>query len=418
MKILMIVPEPFFSPRGTPFSVYYRTKTLGRLGHEVDLATYPLGRDVALPGATIHRISSIPFIRRVKVGPSLAKLALDFFLFWKVLGMLMTRRYDVVHAHEESVFFCLFYKLIFWRLKIVYDMHSSLPQQLRNFAYTNNRVMVGIFAFLERWAIRWSQAVITICPDLQRTVEALRSKTPSVLIENSLFDEIDYHDRGDEIPESLVNWKRFDGRRIVLYTGTFEHYQGIPLLLESISDVAQRRPGVLFVLIGGNPKQLVAMRDLAETLGVKNHVIFTGILHPNTVKRFIRKADVLVSPRMHGTNSPLKLYEYLSSGRPIVATNLETHTQVLSEKVAVLVPCTPQALASGILSVLDAPEEGARIGREAQRLYRTAYGDQAYAEKLQRVLGYVQNAGLAAVISMPGLASPTKPGPEKALRGA
>ena len=51
MKILMIAPEPFFEPRGTPFSEYHRIRALLELGHTVDLVTYPFGRDVVAAGS-------------------------------------------------------------------------------------------------------------------------------------------------------------------------------------------------------------------------------------------------------------------------------------------------------------------------------------------------------------------------------
>ena len=54
-RVLMLAPEPFFEPRGTPFSEYHRIRALGELGHQVDLVTYPIGRDVALPNLTIYR---------------------------------------------------------------------------------------------------------------------------------------------------------------------------------------------------------------------------------------------------------------------------------------------------------------------------------------------------------------------------
>src|SRR5436190_13578852 len=80
MHILMIAPEPFFEPRGTPFSEYHRIRALLDLGHTVDLVTYPFGKDVSLPGLRIFRCARPPFVSRVKIGPSAAKLALDVTL--------------------------------------------------------------------------------------------------------------------------------------------------------------------------------------------------------------------------------------------------------------------------------------------------------------------------------------------------
>ena len=102
MKILMLAPEPFFSVRGTPFSIRNRVRVLSELGHEVDLVTYHLGEDIAFPGLTIRRIPALPFIRHVRVGPSPAKLPLDLLLFWTAAACCARTRYDCVHTHEEA----------------------------------------------------------------------------------------------------------------------------------------------------------------------------------------------------------------------------------------------------------------------------------------------------------------------------
>ncbi|MCK5003504.1 MAG: hypothetical protein KAS21_00350, partial [Candidatus Aminicenantes bacterium] len=102
MKILMIAPEPFFEPRGTPFSEYFRIKSLSRLGHEIDLVTYPIGEDKDIKGLKIYRCLKPPFVTSVKTGPSAAKIFLDLFLFFKAAGRLMRTKYDMIHTHEEA----------------------------------------------------------------------------------------------------------------------------------------------------------------------------------------------------------------------------------------------------------------------------------------------------------------------------
>lgn len=70
MKALVIAPQPFFSPRGTPFSVYYRTLVMAQIGVEIDLLTYGQGQDVEIPGVRIIRIPRFEFLGPVKIGPS------------------------------------------------------------------------------------------------------------------------------------------------------------------------------------------------------------------------------------------------------------------------------------------------------------------------------------------------------------
>ena len=165
MKALVIAPQPFFSPRGTPFSVYYRTLVTTELGVQVDLLTYGEGEDVEIKGVRIIRIPRFRFLGSVKVGPSFLKAFLDMLLFLWMLALLIRNRYDYVHAHEEAVFFCLLLKPLF-RFKFVYDMHSSLPEQLINFRFTTSRRLLWAVWHLQEASLRACDAVITICPDL------------------------------------------------------------------------------------------------------------------------------------------------------------------------------------------------------------------------------------------------------------
>ena len=124
MRILMVAPQPFFRPRGTPFSVLHRIRALLRLGHLVDLVTYPVGESPVLEGLRILRSSGLPGVRDVPVGPSLAKLALDGPLFVRASRLARNGGYDLLHTHEEAGF------LGAWlarRLGIthLYDMHST-----------------------------------------------------------------------------------------------------------------------------------------------------------------------------------------------------------------------------------------------------------------------------------------------------
>ena len=98
----MLAPEPFFEPRGTPFSEFHRIRALTDLGHEVDLVTYPFGQDVAMPGLRVFRTLKPPFIRGVKIGPSFAKLPLDALLSLTALRRALSDRYDAIHSHEEG----------------------------------------------------------------------------------------------------------------------------------------------------------------------------------------------------------------------------------------------------------------------------------------------------------------------------
>lgn len=384
----MLAPQPFFSGRGTPFSVYFRTKALADLGVSVDLLTYGEGDDVDIPGVRLVRIPRIPFCSDVKVGPSFVKLVLDVVLVLWTIGMLLRHRYTFVHAHEESVFWAGLLKRIFG-FRLVYDMHSSLPQQLRNFGYTDARFIVRAFERLELSALRRADAVITICPDLERyALSIMPDRERHLLIENSVFGSVRLKARratrypflGAEALKVPV------GKPVLLYAGTFERYQGLDLLLRAFARARPRLGDAVLVLVGGTPSQVEALRAEAQRLNLGERCVIIGRVAPDQVRDLIGRARVLLSPRIDGTNTPLKVYEQLASGIPLVATRIYSHTQVLNEDVCFLVDPTEEGMAEGLVAALTDESARERVVAGARELYAARYSPDAYEVKMRRLL--------------------------------
>lgn len=378
MNILMIAPEPIFQPRGTPLSVVGRLKAFSDMGFTVDLVTYPMGETVDLPGVRFFRAWPVPGIRRVKIGPSLAKLPLDFLLMLKTLILLRKNRYDLVHTHEEAGFWGAVLSR-WYGVPHIYDMHSSLPQQLGNFNFTHSRWIKRLFESLECWILKYASAVITICPDLEAHVAAQFPERGSVMIENVLDYATVFGER--DRSESIRKQYDLDGKRVVLYAGTFEPYQGLDLLIRAAAHVLKKQ-AVRFLMVGGHPEQVQQYQKQVDEAGLSGSFIFTGQVKPEEVPSYTRCADVLLSPRISGTNTPLKIYSYLRSGLPIVATRMLTHTQVLSDETAELTGPYPESFAEGILRVLQDSKSAARKVRNAQKLADEKYGALRYREKL------------------------------------
>ena len=388
MKILMIAPEPFFQPRGTPFSEYYRIKCLTELGHTVDLVTYHIGDDVDIPGLKIIRAPRVPGINDIKIGPSLEKIPLDAALFFKSWEVAAAGNYDAIHSHEEGGLIAVFLSRLYG-LPHVYDMHSSLPDQLSTFRFTKSRLIRWAFDWLEDTVLKASDAVIAICPSLVEKAKSIEPNAHLTLIENVA----ESHEVDNVTKEELAKLEKdldFDNKKIILYIGTFETYQGLGMLLEACAGLFKNRDDALLLMVGGRPNQVEEIKAKADDLGIAQQCRFTGMVPHSEVPGFLKVADVLVSPRRYGDNTPLKIYSYLRSGTPIVATNLWTHTQVLNEDVAVLTEAQPKAIAEGIAQILDDRELGKRLAKAAFRLSETQYSYSRYVEKTRMVYDHIE----------------------------
>ncbi len=361
MKVLVLAPHPFYQERGTPIAVNLLLRALGELGHTVDLLTFPEGSDVSHPGLTIHRVRGFGLVRGVRPGFSFKKLVLDGFMLCRAISLAAQRKPDVIHAVEESVFIARILRAIF-KIPYLYDMDSSIPDQIveknPGLSWLRGR-MHKIF----RGAVSKSLAVIPVCPALARIAQ--EEYEPQHIIE---LHDISLLDHTAEIPTAGLREQIGARGLIFMYIGNLEHYQGVGLLIEAFSLHHKRRRDDTLVIIGGPQSLIVEQKKRAAELGCDVAVHFLGPQPVAMQPAFFREADVLVSPRLKGQNTPMKLYSYLDSGRPVLATRLYTHTQIVTDEECMLVDPTPEQLSEGMRKLAASPELRHRLAAEARTL--------------------------------------------------
>src|SRR5262245_20710248 len=104
---------------------------------------------------------------------------------------------------------------------------------------------------------------------------------------------------------------------LMMYVGKLECYQGIDLLLESFALVCKKTERLDLVVIGGALVDIQKYREKAGSLSIDRKVHFLGPKPVESLAEYLSQADILVSPRIKGVNTPLKIYSYLSSGKPL-----------------------------------------------------------------------------------------------------
>ncbi len=366
MKILMIAPQPFLEARGTPISVYQRLLGLTALGYKIDLLTYHIGQDVDIPGVTIERIPRIPLITHVKIGPSFAKLILDVFILLKAFWLLLTRQYDVIHSHEEGAFIANLLKPLFGT-KHVYDMHSSLPHQLDNYDFGNNRLFIWLFRKLERWTLNTCDALITVGADLEAYAMRINPNVPHVLIENLPIQAFQNGNSAYSVADDVENLRlqlELQNKLTIVYTGNLEQYQGIELLIESAEIVMRTHPNAVFLLVGGKQNQVADWQKEIKQRNLNGTVRLMGTVSLKKQKHILHLADILVSPIYRWTlNSPQNLY--LSRIGKTNRSDQYPDTRSFLTKTMRLIDSTPTALAHGISQLIQQPDLQAHLGSQA-----------------------------------------------------
>lgn len=380
MKILLLAPHPFYQERGTPIAIDLLLRVLSHRGHEVDVITFHEGEE-----RTYHNIRLLratPWfgmkIQGIPPGFSWKKILCDSFLFFKFLRQLMVKKYDVVHAVEESVFMALLICPIIGK-PYIFDMDSSMVTQLMD-KFSGLKVIERPLRFIESLPMRFASIVMPVCQALADYAKHSGAKKIKIVPDISLLDALD----GNENVENLKDEFSITGP-MILYVGNLESYQGIDLLIESFVHVVKNHDNASLMIVGGKEEDIQHYKQRAAELNLAKHVCFAGPRPVQNLGGYLKQADILVSPRVHGVNTPMKVYTYLHSGVPVVATDLPTHTQVINEDVAVLAKPEPGQFGESIAKLLDNPELGGIMAQSAVEFIEKRYSFNAFQSNIDSV---------------------------------
>ena len=395
MKILVLAPHPFFQARGTPLAVKTVLEFLSARGHQVDVLTFHEGEDVNIPNCRIHRIARPLGVRNVRPGFSMKKVICDAFMFAKCLQMMRGTQYDLIHAVEEGAFIAAAMRRISGT-PYVYDMDSSLAEQLVD-AYPGLQFAFPALRRFEALAVRQSLGVLTVCAALEDVAQGHAPGKPIGRVEDTtLLGPGAAHSANGQGADPLLSLSVGTHDPVAMYVGNLEHYQGIGLLLDGFRHTLNRVPTARLVIVGGLAEDIERYRARALRLGIATQVHFLGPRPITALDSLLRRADVLVSPRLKGLNTPMKIYSYLDSGTAVLATRLRTHTQVLDDRTAYLVAPEPEALGDGLAHLLSDPGLRSRLAAQAKAYVQEEFTPEAAHRKLTSFYTMIESKAAGA----------------------
>ncbi|HMO02860.1 MAG TPA: glycosyltransferase [Oligoflexia bacterium] len=379
-QILILAPQPFFELRGTPLNVRLILETLSEAGYSCDILAYPYGETLNIKNIKTIRSSRLPFVKEVPIGFSYRKFALDFLFMLKALWLIIKGRYRVIHAVEESAFFGWILKPV-KKYKFIYDLDSSISESLAESKTFGAKFLSKIAVFLEKLALKNSDRAITVCQSLSDNVARIIPTSRILQLEDApLSDNFEFDARqADQIRKGFAA----NGKFLFVYAGNLEPIQGLELLMRAANIVIAKNNKVRFLIIGsGSKKRTNYLLSLAKELKLDKHFFFLGPKPPLETAAYYGAADALLSPRIFGKNTPLKIYTYMQTGKPIVATNLVTHTQVLDDKSAILAEATEEKFAEALLFAVNHYETALARAALALEKFQAKYTREEFKRKL------------------------------------
>ncbi|ERT04814.1 glycosyl transferases group 1 family protein [Lyngbya aestuarii BL J] len=382
LNILFLAPHPFYQDRGTPIDDCLFLRVLSEKNYKVDVIAFPEGRDIELDNVTIHRTLKVPFVEGVRPGFSWKKLVYDILMVFKVMQMVSTRKYDLIQAVEESVFIALLMKVMLG-IPYVYDMDSSIAQQMVE-QMPWLKPLAGVFNWFEKIAVQNAKSVLPVCHAIADDIADYKPENITILPDISLLE-----DSTDEVNEDIRKDLGIQNQ-VLMYVGNLEGYQGIDLLLESFALTLKSTDQVDLVIIGGDEAGIEKYQAKSAQLGIQHKVHFLGQRPAQHLSAYLSQADILVSPRTKGINTPMKVYSYLDSGKAVLATDLLTHTQVLTPEISKLAQPVPEDFSQAMIELINNPSLCSQLGNAGQEMIQEKHSYSAFSKTVNGLYRWLQ----------------------------
>ena len=376
----MIAPTPYFSDRGCHVRIYEEALALTKLGHEVCIVTYHLGRD--MPGVRVVRIPPVSWYGKLEAGPSWHKPYLDILLLWKALLELRFFRPHLIHAHlHEGALIGSVLKCIF-RIPLLFDYQGSLSgESLNHGFFREGSLLLKLFKGMEYFIDRRADLIVTSSDCGREELVREWGIAPEKVV--NLIDGVDTDvfcpcSRSEARRELGIS----DDVRLVVYLGLFNHYQGVDLLLDVIGRVKGAAPDVRFLLMGFPDAEY---RRKAREMGIDDIITFTGRVPYDRAPLYLSAGDLAVSPKLTLTEANGKLFNYMACGLPTVVFDNQINREILGgEGIYVEHGNAPQ-MADTIIATLYDDERMISLSKQVRERAITIHSWNARSRQLESV---------------------------------
>jgi glycosyltransferase involved in cell wall biosynthesis len=399
LKILFLdIVWPLYLADGSLIHRYELVSNLALLDNEIHIFT--------TDKASLSNISNI----HCHYVPPGSFFSLTGNYFRRYVNLLSSETFDVLYTRNPNFGFLsgIFFKsrlreMVFELNGIPEDESSlfrtknkegNLPQQGKKSGFLFLKAYLTVHSRINRFilkkALEFSDRIIAVTPGIKANIEKIYSiqSEKIVVVSNgantSLFKPLDQRDCRKELnldPEIFY----------VCFVGNLAPWQGLEYLVKAATSILTRFPECRFLIVGDGVMKNELLK-LSRELGVVDKFIFTGVVAYDRVPIYINASDVCTAPFIFARNakiglSPLKLYEYMACGKPVVASNISGVSDALeaSKGGIPVLPENPDALAEAVLKLLENPDLRSKLGSKGLSYVTENYSWYSVAKQVDRV---------------------------------
>lgn len=382
MRILYITLENLSLHKGSVVHINEVVKGLQKLGHQICLIGYSSGQFEGV--ADFLNLYKFPWMKRQSYFLS------SIFLFCYLLKILP--RYDIIYARDyHTVLIALLPRMIF-KKRMIYEINGLANEELK---MRKGLVLSRIFSFLVYWAegvaTKYSDKVIAVTPQIALYLEDhfVCSAGKIEVISNGVNMEIFYPIKNRNMVLSKREKLGIGQEETVLaFVGNLAPWQGVEDLIRVAPLLLEYMKNIRFLIVGDG----ILKKDFeaeVKRLQLSYYFIFTGMVSYNEIPLYINISDVCVvlKRRLISGYSPIKLYEYMACGKPIVATRVGGFEFIEKEGIGQLIePGDIVNLREVLRDFLGNPHKRIVMGLKSQKIAKEGFSWDSRVNSIEKIL--------------------------------
>jgi len=360
IKVLNIVPTPFFADRGCHMRILGEMQALSKYGFQNIICTYHNGRD--LEGLDIRRIINIPWYKKLEAGPSWHKFYIDILLFFKAVSIYIKEKPDIIYGHlHEGAFVggLVKYLVSFGRVPLVFDVQGSLTSELGTFNWLKIKPIKWLFHNFEKFICKMPDFFICSSVSNGEIIKNRFHIKPGKV--KVVIDGV-HTDFFNRLPKMEFKSKLGIPKDapLIIFTGALLAAKGIWNLVDAIPMVLSKNKNIHFLILGYPVEEIE--KGIKE-LGIGANVRMTGMVDYFDLPDYLLISDIAVEPKVDKAGEASgKVINYMGAGLPVVCFDSQNNRRFLEDGGIYAAENRIENLADKMLWAVENPNKAKILG--------------------------------------------------------